>query len=197
MRRDADERPARRGQRHATKGALRLFVALYPPQPVVAALFEALAREPLPPHRTTPLDQVHLTAHFVGEVDERQLDAVVESVRAAARGVQPFELAPLHLAPLPENGPARLVAALTSAPSALVELHERLVARLARGRRKGAAFLPHLTLARFDAPTRCEVATPLVHVPPFAVDAVHLMQSRIGDGAVHHRGLVRVELGQR
>jgi 2'-5' RNA ligase len=184
----------RRPRRGAAHGTLRLFVALYPDGATANALFEALAREELPAHRRTPSEQLHLTAHFIGEVEERRLDTVVESVAGAARGVAPFTLQPLHLAALPESGPARLVAAVTDLPSALLELHERLVARLARGRSKRETFLPHLTLARFATPTCVAVDAALVHVPPIHVTTVHLMQSRIGDGAVLHRGLARFEL---
>jgi RNA 2',3'-cyclic 3'-phosphodiesterase len=186
---------ARRVRRASAHGALRLFVALYPDGATSKALFEALAHEELPPHRQTPREQLHLTAHFVGEVDERQLASVVESIAGAARAIAPFVLQPLHLATLPESGPARLVAAVTDLPSALLELHERLVARLARGRSKRETFLPHLTLARFTTPTRVAIDSALVHVPPISVTTVHLMQSRIGDGAVSHRGLAKFELG--
>jgi len=185
---------ARRSRRAAANGTLRLFVALYPDGATANALFEALTREELPPHRLTPHEQLHLTAHFIGEVEERRLADVVESVAGAARSVAPFVLQPLHLAALPETGPARLVAAVTDLPSALLELHERLVARLARGRNKRETFLPHFTLARFATPARVAVDAALVHVPPLAVTTVHLMQSRIGAGAVQHRGLARFEL---
>jgi len=186
------------GQRRrasAKKRSARLFVALYPPTDVAQALLARLPADELPPHRTTPVHKVHLTALFVGEVDTRELERVKESVESAARGVRRFELQPLHLSPLPSGkDDARLVAAITDAPSPLLELHERLAHRLANTRKHEGRFLAHLTLCRFARPAAVDVATPLTDLPSFRVDSISLMQSRLGPDGAEHRGLARVPL---
>jgi RNA 2',3'-cyclic 3'-phosphodiesterase len=179
----------------AKLGTARVFVALYPPAGTTGALLAKLADHDLPPHRATTHDQLHLTALFVGDVLERDLERVRESVTSAARGVAPFDLAPLHLAPLPQDGPARLLAAICDLPSALSELHERLAHRLATHKRSSQTFLPHLTLCRFERPVELDLADSLLDVPPFRVETVHLMQSRLGPDGALHRGLARVPLG--
>ncbi|MEZ5978342.1 MAG: RNA 2',3'-cyclic phosphodiesterase [Planctomycetota bacterium] len=191
------ERRERRPTASRRAGVARLFVAIYPPPDRVRALLDSLGRVELPDHRATPDEQVHMTVLFVGEVDASRLDGVKESVERAAAGVKPFDLRPLHLAPLPERGPARLVAAITDAPSPLLELHQRLVQRLAVGKRKAATFLPHVTLCRLRTPADVDVATPLVDVEPFRVDTLHLMQSHLGPDGATHRGLARVPLDDR
>ncbi len=174
----------------------RLFVALYPPREVARALLDALEGLALPPHRATPLDQVHMTVLFVGEVPERDLAATAESVERAAAGIAAFELAVERMLPLPDRGPARLIAAGTNAPGALVELRRRLVARLVTPRPKEAPFRPHLTLCRFRAPTRFALppqGTPAP--PPFRVDAISLQRSILRPDGAEHRQVLRVPLG--
>jgi 2'-5' RNA ligase len=149
--RDGGERPAsgpRRGD-----GGLRVFVAAYPPAGTARTLADAAAALALPAHRATPPDQVHLTLQFVGDVDPRDLDALLESAERAAAAVSPLAVAPDRLVTLPERGPARLVAAAAPAVPALAELVLRLAARLAREPSR-SPYLPHLTLLRFRAPAR-------------------------------------------
>lgn len=166
----------------------RMFVAVYPPPAVQLELLEALTGRTLPPHRVTERDQVHLTLQFIGDVAVRELEAVKESVRRSAAGVGDFELRPLRLTTLPERGPARLVAVETDAPPALLEVQRRLRKRLARNAKERAAegFLPHLTIARFTAPTPgFALAVPLA-CEPFAVHGISLMRSVLApDGARH------------
>lgn len=186
------------GQRRraaAKRRTARLFVALYPPAEVASELLARLPLDELPAHRATPQHKVHLTALFIGEVDTRELDRVKESVESAARGVNAFELQPLHLSPLPTGKEdARLVAAITDAPNQLLELHERLAHRLSGQRKRDGRFLPHLTLCRFERPARVDLATTLTDLEPFRVESISLMQSRLGEAGATHRGLARVGL---
>lgn len=173
----------------------RLFVAVYPDRETAVALRAALDGLELPEHRPTRVDQIHLTALFVGEVHEKEVEAVAESVERAAAGVRPFFLAPDGWVALPEKGPARLIAAVAPAPSALAELHKRLGMRLAFHRRRRENFLPHLTLCRFARPTPFELTAPLPPIPGFQVGEVSLMRSQLDPEGAQHRTLARFDLG--
>lgn len=132
---------------------LRLFVAIYPPLEVRRAMARTIRDlDPLPDprHRVTPVEQVHMTAHFIGDTDPRHLDDVVESVRRSAAGLDAFTLTPTRLRTLPERGRPRLIALETDAPPALMEVHRRLAHRLARPGRGRDHFMPHVTLCRFN-----------------------------------------------
>jgi 2'-5' RNA ligase len=168
---------------------LRLFVGIYPTPEFAAsalALLDGIGE--LPPRRASPAAQIHLTAQFIGETDPRRLEAVRESVARAASGLGSFSITVERLITLPRRGPARLVAVETDAPPPLVELHRRLVSRLARKPRKEASdrFVPHLTLCRFRAPTpglRFERPAP---IGGFEVREVRLMRSLLRpEGAEH------------
>ena len=168
---------------------LRLFVGLYPPAEMAEQMLAALADLKLPPHRLTPLDQVHMTLQFIGDTPVKDLDATIESVERARSGLPAIELVPLRLMALPRRGPARLVAAETDAPPTLLELHRRLATRLARNARErpGDRFLPHLTLCRFRAPTRIGALDEPLALAAFPVEEVRLMRSTLHpDGAKHH-----------
>jgi len=181
-----------------TGPTLRLFVAVYPPARFVTDAMSLLSRLTLPPHRPTPPGLVHLTLQFVGNVSRLELNAVRESVERAASGIAPFDLTAIRLVTLPHRGPARLVALETDTPPGLLEIQRRLVKRLSRSPRDrpGDAFLPHITLARFDGG-----AVPGVRVDErfeplsFRVEHVVLMRSVLSAAGAEHREDQRIELG--
>jgi 2'-5' RNA ligase len=169
--------------------ALRLFVAIYPPPQIAAALLEAIRGLDLPPHRPVPPEQVHMTLQFIGDTAPEELDAVVESVGRAGGGLGPFSLQPQRLVRLPERGPARLVAAESDGPATLLELQRRLALRLAHGgarQRPGEGFRPHLTLCRFRSPRAMRPLDHPLHVGCFAVERFVLMRSTLRPSGAEH-----------
>lgn len=168
---------------------LRMFVAAYPPQLLVASWLASLDALNLPAHKRTPADQVHMTLQFIGDVPAKEVDAVAESVERAAAGLEAFELRAAGLVTLPERGPARLIALETDAPATLLELHRRLVTRLAKEARPPhkERFRPHLTLCRFRSPQHRFRINREQAPAAFAVDQIRLMRSELGhEGAQHH-----------
>lgn len=168
---------------------LRLFVAAYPPEDSARSMLRLMKRLELPDHRITPLEQVHLTIQFIGDITKKEVDDVVESVERSTAGLRAFQLAPQHLLTLPRRGPARLVAMETDGPPPLPELHRRLVTRLAHAVRSKLddRFLPHFTLCRFRKPELLEPIRQAVDLDPFPVQRIVLMRSVLGPrGAAHH-----------
>ena len=166
---------------------MRLFVAVYPPEHVAVTLQQAAMNLTLPPYRLVPVDQIHLTLAFIGDVDARDLPRVEESVGRSTAGLVAFDLMAIRLMTLPHRGLSRLVAAEITAPSPLMEIQRRLVMRLARSPRAkaGDRFLPHVTLVRFKAEAKVEVDQP-VQSEAFTVASVRLMRSTLlPTGAVH------------
>jgi 2'-5' RNA ligase len=174
-------------------GLLRLFVALYPPEESRREMVLALKKlEPRPDDRSRvcAMEQVHMTLQFIGDRDERELDEVVESVRRSGAGLEPFQLRAIRLVTLPERGRPRLIAMETDSPPALLEIHRRLVKRLAHPTRSGRGrqdrFRPHLTLLRFQGSARAEEVDQPVALDPFLVSEIVLMRSVLrAEGAEH------------
>ena len=175
---------------------LRLFVAAYPPVDVSQQMIDALNLLKLPPHRLTPVEQIHLTLQFIGDTPSRDLDDVIESVRRSAAGLNRLSLAPQRLITFPERGPARLIACETDAPPTLMELHRRLVQRLATKvrSRKDERFRPHFTLCRFTSPVRGMNVDQPTTIPEFEIASIHLMRSTLSVSGVTHHAVAAVEL---
>jgi len=175
---------------------LRLFVGLAPSPEVAAHLLSLLPADLPPAARAVPASQVHLTLQFIGERRESELDEIIVSVQRAASGLEAFSLTPELMATLPQGAPSRLVAVLTSCPPALAELQRRLSQRLAsaKARSRDAAFVPHLTLARFSPPAPIPRFSRVIDSPPIAFDQVLLQRSYLKPTGAVHQTLATVPL---
>lgn len=178
---------------------MRLFVALAIPQEAVAYINRVqkeLKRE-IRADRWQPLHNLHLTLHFLGEVDERLLPAIQQDMEIVSAIIPSFPLQLGRLGVFPhEMSPRILWMGLTGNLKALEQLHLLLGKRfqlhpeLPFDKR---AYRPHVTMARGPKPT----GTPLPLMewnqrllseepPRWQVDAVHLFRSELHpDGAVH------------
>ena len=175
---------------------LRLFVAAYPPVDISQQMIDAINLLKLPPHRLTPIEQIHVTLQFIGDTPSRDLDDVIESVRRSAARLNRFILAPQRLVTFPERGPARLIACETDAPPTLMELHRRLVQRLATNvrSRRDERFRPHFTLCRFASPVRGMKVDQPIATPEFEIATIHLMRSTLSASGATHHAVAAIEL---
>lgn len=164
---------------------LRLFIAAYPPLPLVEEWLER-ASSLLPGGvRVSKPEQVHLTLVFLGDRDERDLPEIRDSIRAATSGIMPAHLEAVELRMLPDRGPPRLLAAVASLPPGFAELQRRLARRLALRPVRRDEFLPHFTLARFPGKAIDRLAEPL---PPeaFVISEIRLVRSRLLPAGAEH-----------
>lgn len=167
-----------------------MFVAAYPPlesaaQMVSSAESAVRAGGDNSAWRLTPVEQVHLTLLFLGEVAPRELDDVEESIRCASSGMSGFELQPTGVVTLPERGEARVLAVATDLPSRLRELQKRLASRLARARERGR-FMPHFTVARGVNGVRAARVEADAEIGAFRIGEVKLMRSELRPGGAVH-----------
>lgn len=136
---------------------MRLFVALWPPKPLLEAL-QNLSRHlrhragPTPLRLTRP-EHWHVTLRFLGEVDDaRVTDGTLDrALKEAVAGIGPFTL---HLAApgcFPALGRPRVFwVGLEGGTKSLASLQERIVRSTDPfvGTPEREGFHPHLTLAR-------------------------------------------------
>lgn len=178
---------------------LRLFVAVYPPESAAREMLRALRKlsPPLPAHRETRLDQVHMTLSFIGDTPVGQLDQVLESAARSVAGLGSYELSPERLITLPERGRPRLVALETDAPGALIEIQSRLARRLARlaRARPHDRFRPHMTLCRFTRGAASRDIRHPVAIEPFRVEHIVVMKSVLRSEGAEHTEVGRFILG--
>lgn len=149
----------------------RLFVTLWPPEPVRERL-RACRQQWRFPRTATPVRsaKLHLTLHFLGS----QPHAVLPALETAlALPFTPFALQ-FGECDVWRHGSAVLTP--LAVPDALVELHARLGQALGGIgiEQEARPFRPHVTLAR-----RATLATPPAHVEPllWQVDGFALVES--------------------
>lgn len=135
---------------------MRLFVAIQLSDETRTALDRAQTelRKRCTDVRFLPLEQLHVTMKFLGEVPEADVPVVTEVAERAAQATRPFEMSLDGCGCFPARGPVRIVwAGLVEKTGVLCDLAESLEAALeplgfARERR---TFSPHITIGRVRA----------------------------------------------
>ena len=167
----------------------RLFVALDLPEDR-RPLLEALQTDALSA-RWTPPEQYHLTLRFIGDVTERQADAVEQALASVPGAL--FSLQSPGLGVFPSRRKPRVLFADIERANALMTLQHRIdEALLSAGvDRADKPFHPHITVARLKRARPQAVRRYLreqqdFHLAPFPVTEFVLYQSDLtSEGAIH------------
>jgi RNA 2',3'-cyclic 3'-phosphodiesterase len=145
---------------------------------------------------------LHLTLHFLGEVEEARL-ASLQGALAPALDIAPprIGLGPWGVFP-PAGSPRVIWAAITSGTAELAHAHEVIGSRL---RAAGIAtearpFSPHLTIARVRVPSgthwqRMIAAAPSDLACEWTLDACTLYQSHLSPAGSAYAALLRIPFG--
>jgi 2'-5' RNA ligase len=179
-------RPDAAGRRHRAEPDAprrRLFVALDLP----ADVREALPR-PAAPWRPVPVQNLHVTLAFLGDVDPQDAAAAVPTSFAAG----PLRTAAAIL--LPPRRPRVLAVELEDLTGACTRLQAAVAAALVEAgvyEPESRPWLPHVTIGRTRERVRRDAALPPVSALEFLPEAVTLYDSRGG----RYEPLARHELG--
>lgn len=169
----------------------RLFIAIDLPKPVCWRLGHVVADPPRGVRPVRPA-QLHLTLHFLGDVEDDRLAALQDALATVRH--QPFTIAIRGTGVFPPRGrPSVLWAGVAESPP-LVELHAGIGAALeACGLEvERRPYAPHVTLARLTpAVPRAWVARLLgdtagIEIDDLPIDRFHLYESRKLDGVTEH-----------
>lgn len=169
----------------------RYFLALKPPIEAVRHLLDraTIDVEAAPGlWRLAAEGQVHLTLHFIGSVEPRRMDRVIESIERSAAGLHAFDLRVDRRGTLPDEGPPRVLAAFTDAPPDMMEIQRRAFHRLAsrEQRARGNRFRSHITLARTSDPDAQSPSESAIEPVLFEVSEIHLIRSDLrASGPLH------------
>jgi 2'-5' RNA ligase len=178
--------------------AQRLFIALSPPEPVRVAV--AALGTPLRGVRWTPVEQLHVTLRFLGDIAPQVRDSLKE--RLATIRVEPFILPVEGIGAFPQKGPPRVLwVGVGSGHPRLHQLRQRIDdTLLALGLDvELRAFHPHVTLGRSTENAAAAVnAWVRAHRefagPVFLVDAFDLYASELYPTGVEHHRVMRFPL---
>lgn len=133
--------------------SIRSFVAV----PLSGALQASVSRvissiaEPKDGVKWVPVDNLHLTLKFLGDVDNRDVPQVCDVIRQCCEGQEAFDLHFRGLGGFPDLQRARVLwAGITEGGEVLTELVARLEARFADlgFKPEHRDYRPHLTLGR-------------------------------------------------
>ena len=134
---------------------IRCFIAIELEAGLQAALSELsrrLQRAPLGRlGRWVAIEGIHLTLKFLGQIPTAQVPAIEQAIRAACRGVSPFEMAIGGVGCFPNAQRPRVIWVGVEEPSGALQRLQLAVERelsCLGFRPEGRAFTPHLTLAR-------------------------------------------------
>lgn len=186
---------------------MRLFVAAELPDSLrlrLAAVQEAMRGAPLPVRWVRP-EGIHLTLKFLGETDERRLEAIVQALALAGRDVSPFRLSAGGAVPFPQRGTPRLVWVEVEGD---LEAARRLAATVDRAAAalgfppEEREFKAHLTLGRVRGAARGDWRPILLRAgeqarAEFEVREYVLFESRLSPGGSIYTPRERFPLGTR
>ncbi len=170
----------------------RMFVAVVPPEAVVAHLDEFLApRREAAEFRWTLPEQYHATLAFLPAVPERKVEDLVERLGRAAARRTVFETRVAGGGAFPNAARSKVLwAGLDLTDGARTELDRAATGARAAAARAGIEvdgqrFRPHLTVAWIGRPTDTTNWVRLLDAyagPSFTVDRIALVASFLGEG---------------
>jgi 2'-5' RNA ligase len=174
----------------------RLFVGLRPPAAIRAPLLALMAG--VPGARWQDEEQIHISLRFVGEVDR----PVAEDVALALGQVRwpPLELAVSGVGAFDSRGRINALWAGIRPREAITGLHRKIDQALVRIglEPERRAYLPHITLARLNAPAEAAERFLEMHAAlssePFVLDHFLLFESHLGHEGARYEAVARYPL---
>ena len=184
---------------------MRLFVAAALPESHrqrLVAVTQGL-RQSRTRARWEPVEKLHFTLFFLGEVVPARVDRLLDALRRAIAGRPAIRLCLGDGGAFPSTSRARVLWVGPVDQEALVELQQPIAAAAApfAERPDSKPFHAHLTLARCDPPwpaLEVEQFARAVHgaaPEPFSISAIHLLESELLHGGSRYREVATLELG--
>lgn len=168
---------------------VRLFISIDPPQEIRSNI-KGLGYT-IPGARLTPEEQLHLTLHFLGEVEGTLFKDIQEALLNVEQA--PFSLQISGVGHFPPRGKPKVIWAGVSQTDELMRLRRAIGNALSTcgvelEKRK---FSPHITLARLHNSPLKKVGEFLagnsfLQSPFFRVESFHLYSSYLGSSGAHH-----------
>lgn len=139
-----------RGVPHAATALMRAFVAARLPDGLAAMLAEAARDMAGPELRLIPVENLHVTVHFLGAFEDARAGELAAALAAACAAAEPLEIRFEAIAPGPPRRPRMLWAQGRQTPDydALVAAVAAAAAPFAPDAAKPRPGGPHVTLAR-------------------------------------------------
>lgn len=152
--------------------------------------------------RWTVKENIHITACFLGDVEEAHIGEIREKLKQICEHTKPFSLFFYKIDFAPPGMPPRMVWAVfkeSGEYAALVkEMQETLKEFFAVEPHK--ELIPHATLARFKDPAlanEMDIVVPKIELVSFDVNSIALMASRLDPAGVQYETLEIFSLAKK
>jgi RNA 2',3'-cyclic 3'-phosphodiesterase len=172
---------------------LRLFLALRLPERTLDVV-EHWSAEHLCDGRIVRRESLHVTLAFLGRRPASELPAIVEALRGATTGVQPFPLSPVRYRETRSVGMLVLDDPSGGATRLADGVHTALEA-LGVYRKEARRWLPHLTVLRFRE--RPGLRPPLPETGTFVPSDAAAYLSRLHPSGARYEVLESIPVGGR
>lgn len=191
--------------------ALRTFIAIDLPEElkeqlanVSAVLKEKANKLPI---RWVPIENIHLTIKFLGDVSEANIDMIDATIKSEAGQQEPFEISVGNLGVYPKVNRPRVIWVGVEAPDGLFTIQRRIEIETAHlGYSKDSKkYSPHLTLGRVARKaTSLEVreisswlsAEKVGFLGAVRVDEIHLILSKFHPDGMLYKKISSSPLGR-
>ena len=167
----------------------RLFVAIRPPLEIRSRLLSLMGG--VAGARWQSDAQLHITLRFVGEVDGRRAEDLLDALRTVH--FEPFAIELNGLGTFERKGRSQTLWAGLQPRDGLLRLHQKVdrVCVMAGLPPAERSYLPHITLARLKSSAVVSEGFLAVHAglssAPFLVERFTLFESHLGsEGATYH-----------
>lgn len=171
---------------------IRLFVGLELPEDIKKKLLTL--RGGVPGAVWRPMDKMHLTLRFIGEINEQMVHEVIRELRSVR--FPAFHLSLSQIGYFAVGARPHHLWVGVQDHKALIELHQKIVdafKHIELPVTDKYKFMPHVTLAKLQGTTLDDVFTyisqnNLFKTEPFLVDSFALFSSRVrenGEGKFH------------
>ena len=187
---------------------LRVFIAVETPLPIRQAIFaqtESLRGALGDLVRWAPVENMHLTLKFIGDVSPANVELLSQMLTAETMGCAPFRMQIGGLGSFPTSRRARVIWVGIQAPAALASLQRGIESAAARlgYESETRPFSPHLTIGRVRQQVRASdqqrvraalERTQVGDLGAAAVTAVHLFKSDLKPSGAEYTCLFSAQL---
>ena len=186
---------------------MRSFIAIAVPESVLRSCEEIMARlKELNLHgRFARTQSLHLTLHFLGNIDEDQIAGIAQVLEQAGKEVTPFDLEMAQLGVFPHLANPRVVWIGVEPVDAIMKLQSKIQQGLEPlgFPQENRDFHPHLTLLRLKSRKNLhqlaqyiETEGPGVRAGVIQAEQIHLYQSILKPQGAEYLKLFSARLGK-
>lgn len=150
----------------------------------------------------TPKEDIHITACFLGEVEEKHIGDIKEKLKSLCACTKPFSLLYEKIDFAPPDMPPRMVWAVFAPSDAYRQFVEEIqeVLRNFLSVKPHKEVFPHATLARFKNPglaKEIDITRSLLGIDSVDIFSVELVESILGSAGVQYKTLETFSLSKK